>query len=1413
MSLSTTATNALSFAEAGRITLAGAEISAYDPASKRLFVTSNAGLQVVDLTTPAAPTLISTVDFTALGRPSTDASSVAVRNGVVAVTLIATDKTQPGEVALLSASTLALLGTVAVGANPDQLTFTPDGSKLLVANEGELNASGVDPVGSVSIIDVASSTVQTATFTAFNGQEGALRDQGVRIFAGKTVAEDVEPEYIAVNAAGTKAMVTLQEQNAVALLDIATATITAIVPLGTKDFSALLADFSDRDNATSSGPSTSLKTGQPVSGLFMPDAIASYTANGQTYYVIANEGDDRDDFLTPDETVRVGASGYDLDNAVFPNEASLKLAGSLGRLNVSNAPGLRGDSDLDNDVDQILTYGGRSFSILDANGQRVFDSADIIERIVATGQSGLVFDDTRSDNKGPEPEGITVGTIGGRTYAFVGLERAHGTLAFDVTDPQRVTYTAAAVKVGDLNPEGITFIPAVDSPNSANLLVVTNEVSNTATVFQVTPAVDYTLQLLHFSDGEAGLLASQTAPYLAALVDAFDQTYANTLILAGGDNWLPGPFLSAGTDPSVRGVLNAVTGSTITGTLPIGALDIAIHNKIGVEASTIGNHEFDLGSNVFRGTFTPGSGWVGANFPYLSANLDFSGDADLSSRFRANGVDGSSATAIGEASANKGFIVPSAVVTKGGEKIGLVAATTQLIEAISSPSGTEVAGFPGGPGANGETDNMALLAAQLQPIINELIGEGIDKIVLMSHLQVLANERALAQLLTGVDIILAAGSNTRLGDANDAAVAFPGHAATFADTYPVVTAGADGKPTLIVNTDNEYTYLGRLVVDFNAAGEIITANLPATSDINGAYAATEANVTAAWATQGGLMAAFADGTKAEEVQDLTQAVQTVISAKDGNVFGFTDVYLEGERIAVRNQETNFGNLTADANLGAAVAANAGSFVVSLKNGGGIRAQIGTISPPDPVTGSVTKLPPPANTAAGKPEGGVSQLDVENSLRFNNGLMAFDTTAAGLKAIIEHGVAVLGNQGRFPQIGGMRFSFDPLQPAGSRVTDLALVDGDGVLLQTLYLGGVLQAGVPATITMVTLNFLANGGDGYPMKANGSNFRFLLSDGTLSAPVDEALNFTAAGVVPANLLGEQQALDDYMGVNHATAATAFDFADVSQQFDGRIQNLSFRTSNVAGGLDQAFSPTDDIVLGTALADRIAGLGGLDRLFGAAGDDVLDGGTEGDWLEGGAGADTLIGGDGDDLAVYHSSASGVAINLATSSLSGGDAAGDTLQSVEGVSGSNFGDTVTGTDAFNNIFTWLGDDVVNGGGGVDVIITGGGSDVLIGGAGGDWLQGDGGADVFRFLAVTDSTAAATDYIADFSAAEGDKIDLSAITGGNASFGTGFGTGNSLYAFPQGGAYTVAQLYQGSTLQMQIVVNAASLAATDFVF
>ncbi len=523
----------------------GSEVSAYDPASKRLFVVAGtdetAGprpLLVLDLSNPATPTLVQTIPVSTFGGA---ANSIAVRDGLVAVAIEGNPKTSPGSVVFLDANG-ALLKQVIVGALPDMITFSPDGKRVLTANEGEPNSYGradsVDPVGSVSIIDisggVANATVRTAGFESFNSQIADLRAKGVRIFGpNATVAQDLEPEYITVAPDNKTAYVTLQENDALAVIDLDTATVSQIVPLGLKDFSAGSAnglDASDRDGGIN------IKN-QPVFGLYQPDAIANFTANGRTYLITANEGDARD-YAGFAEEVRVGASGYRLDPTRFPNGSTLKNNANLGRLTVSNATG---DTDGDGDFDRIEMFGARSFSIWDTAGNLVFDSGEQLERVTAdrvpalfnsNGDSGTF--DTRSDNKGPEPEGVAIAVVDGRTFAFVGLERTGGVMVYEITNPLAPVFLQYLSTSGDVGPEVLTLIPATQSPTGKTLLISANEISATTAVYEFTPPTR--------RDGTAGndnlFGTSQSDAFFGGLGD--DNLYGN-----GGDDLF---FGGAGND-------------------------------------------------------------------------------------------------------------------------------------------------------------------------------------------------------------------------------------------------------------------------------------------------------------------------------------------------------------------------------------------------------------------------------------------------------------------------------------------------------------------------------------------------------------------------------------------------------------------------------------------------------------------------------------------------------------------------------------------------------------------------------------------------------------------------------------------------------------------------------------------------
>jgi DNA-binding beta-propeller fold protein YncE len=476
------------------------EISAYDAASQRLFLT-NAQSNTIDflnVSNPSAPRLLKQVSISGFGS---DLNYLAAKNGLLAAALDGPNSQLPGSVVLFDIEG-TLLNQLTVGARPDMLTFTPDASKILVANEGRANDDySIDPEGSISIIDllsgVSAATVKTADFRAFNNKQ---LDPSVRIFGpGATVAQDLEPESIGVDPDGTKAYVTLQENNAVAIVDLTSGSVTAVKGLGFKDFGKQgnELDASDEDGKTN------LRTYRNLFGLYQPDAIAVYQVNGETYFVTANEGDarvfpeDDTDTLEEGETfneeVRVGK--LKLDPNAFPEGTGEDEV--LGRLKVTNT---LGDADGDGVYEALYAFGGRSFSIYDSQGNQVFDSGGDFERIIAQ-QAPELFNadieaedgvetgrevDGRSDDKGPEPEGVSVGKIGDRTYAFISLERSNGIFTYDITEPAKASFVNfSPVAPGDISPEGNLFISAEDSPTGQALLVLSNEISGTTTIYQI----------------------------------------------------------------------------------------------------------------------------------------------------------------------------------------------------------------------------------------------------------------------------------------------------------------------------------------------------------------------------------------------------------------------------------------------------------------------------------------------------------------------------------------------------------------------------------------------------------------------------------------------------------------------------------------------------------------------------------------------------------------------------------------------------------------------------------------------------------------------------------------------------------------------------------------------------------------
>ena len=473
--------------------------------------------------TPTTIALPADINGVALGS----LTSIAISGDLMAVAVPAAVKTDNGFVLFyngLDSSAPAFLDSVEVGALPDMVTFTPDGGKVLVANEGEPSDDyTVDPEGSVSVINILASgepeeTGTTVGFSALNGSEADLMAQGMMFPnpAGRTingtaitssVAKDLEPEYI--TATNDVAYISLQENNGLAILDLEELTID-VVGLGTKTWAGLNIDIQE-DGSVSFGQYTGLY------GVYQPDTIANFTWKDATFIVTANEGDAREYFFdAADEAACTAAGGVDFDEddgclaytevedltaAANSELAMLQATGEADNLRVTSA---MGDADGNGEYDAAYAYGARSFTIWDQNGLVVYDSGDDFERITAS-VHGAQFNngddenegDSRSENKGPEPEALTVGQIGDRTYAFIGTERMGGIFVYDVTNPYDVQFAEYVINrdltegltaddvIGDLAPESLVFVSAEDSPSGVPLLVVGNEVSGTVTVWQI----------------------------------------------------------------------------------------------------------------------------------------------------------------------------------------------------------------------------------------------------------------------------------------------------------------------------------------------------------------------------------------------------------------------------------------------------------------------------------------------------------------------------------------------------------------------------------------------------------------------------------------------------------------------------------------------------------------------------------------------------------------------------------------------------------------------------------------------------------------------------------------------------------------------------------------------------------------
>lgn len=468
------------------------EISAYDSTSRQLFVT-NAVTDSIDFIDCSDPTLLVRTGGIDLSSYGSINSVAYLPTGHIAAAIAAPTPQLAGLVVFFDV-TGTYINQLTVGALPDMLTVTKDGQKLLVACEGEPDDSyTVDPEGSIVIIDLTNpiASLSAVDVTTLDFLQAPSTIVGGVFKPNTSYAQDLEPEYIAVNESSTEAAVVCQENNVLILVDLTADTIKGYKGLGFKDHSLLGQglDASDKDGLINIAP-------QSVQGVYQPDAIASYTVNGATYYVSANEGDGRD-YSGYSSEVRV--KDLLLDSLAFPQAALLQTDALLGRLKTFTADML-GDTDGDGDVDELYSYGARSFSIWDGTGQLVWDSGDAFAQHIAQQypsffncNEGVASEmDNRSDDKGAEPEALTVGKIGNRFFAFVGLERQGGIMVYDITNPiaptleQYIhTFDTATGTSMDIAPEGLLFVPATASHTQQNLLIVSNEFSGTTVIYEV----------------------------------------------------------------------------------------------------------------------------------------------------------------------------------------------------------------------------------------------------------------------------------------------------------------------------------------------------------------------------------------------------------------------------------------------------------------------------------------------------------------------------------------------------------------------------------------------------------------------------------------------------------------------------------------------------------------------------------------------------------------------------------------------------------------------------------------------------------------------------------------------------------------------------------------------------------------
>ncbi len=713
----------------------GTEIAAYAPLSKKIFVVNGAekALDIVSLSDIASDKVTTftsnqRIKMTDLQGVTTarDITSVDVaeNESFVAVAVAADPKTDNGHVVLMD-MTGKHIATYEVGPLPDMVKITKDAKRILVANEGEPNDDfSIDPEGSVSVIDFADKLDEGKVTMVKFDDESIIEASVRKAKPDATYAESLEPEYITIDEDASKAYVSCQESNAIAVLDLESLAFEKVYDLGVKDYSVPgnEIDASNKDDAINFQR-------YPVLSYYQPDGIDSAKIGSSTYIFTANEGDSQD-YDVYSEEARVGdlADSIQLDAGYYAGYTQSELnqlvaAGlfneeNLGRLKVTTANGKNSDGI----YTALYGYGGRSFSIYSAETmEQVYDSGNDFGVITAktspkyfnTTNDENAFDD-RSDDKGIEPEGIIVGSVGNNYYAFIGLERFGGIMVYDVTNvenPEFELYTTTRVfgdeAGGDLAPEGLCFVSAEDSPTGHALLLAAHEVSGTIVIFEIQERTETLITLLHTNDMHGrvkpGKYDGMGIARVASIKDEFLKANPNTLLVDAGD---------------------AVHGTTFA-TLDKGASVIEIMNKAGYDIMTPGNHDFNYGQDRFLELVEM------ADFDVIDSNTTVN-------------TDGSN------------FLTPYIIKDMDGIKIAFFGLNTPETYYKTHPDNVE-----------GLTFNDPVKIAH--EMVNELDDQS-DVIVCVAHLGIDDSTKyeyrstAVAEQVDGIDLIVDGHSHTTLAN-------------------------------------------------------------------------------------------------------------------------------------------------------------------------------------------------------------------------------------------------------------------------------------------------------------------------------------------------------------------------------------------------------------------------------------------------------------------------------------------------------------------------------------------------------------------------------------------------------------------------------------------------------------------------